>query len=130
MEKTHKELWGNCLEFIKDNIPAEQYDAWFKDISSLSYKDGALELLVPSSYFVEQLENRYFKLIAIALRKFYGNDVQLYYSYNQIQSEPSTNVKMKSSKPSHIDTNPSTLPANPFKQEQLENNSSVFWIKG
>ena len=58
MEKTHKELWENCLEFIKDNIPAEQYDAWFKDISSLGYKDGALKLLVPSSFFVEQLENR------------------------------------------------------------------------
>ena len=121
MEKTHKELWENCLEFIKDNIPAEQYDAWFKDISSLGYKDGALKLLVPSSFFVEQLENRYFKLLAIALRKFYGNDVQLYYSYNQIKDEPSTNIKVKSSKPSHIDTNTPIAPANPFKQEQLEN---------
>lgn len=119
MEKTHEQLWENCLEFFKDNIPSEQYDAWFKDIAALSFKDGALELLVPSAYFVEQLENRYFKLIAMALRKFYGNNVQLYYSYNQVINEPSTGVKIKSSNPSTAISSQQTVPANPFKQ-QLE----------
>ena len=121
MEKTHEQLWGDCLEFFKDNIPAEQYDAWFKDITSLNFKDGALELLVPSSYFVEQFENRYYKLIAVALRKFFGSNVQLYYSYNQVCNEPSTGVKMKSSKPSPAISNQTSNPANPFQQQQLEN---------
>lgn len=120
MEKTHEQLWGNCLEFIKDNIPAEQYDAWFKDITSLSFKDGVLELLVPSSYFVEQLENRYYKIIAMALRKFYGNNAQLYYSFNQVRNEPSTGVKMKSSNPSPAVSNQPTIPANPFQQQPIE----------
>ena len=120
MEKTHEQLWEDCLRFFKDNIPAEQYDAWFKDITSKSYKDGALELLVPSSYFVEQLENRYYKLIVVALRKFYGNKVQLYYSYNQVHDEPSTGIKVKSSNPSTVVSKSTPIPANPFKQQQLE----------
>ena len=119
MEKTHEQLWENCLNFFKDNIPTEQYDTWFKDITSMSFINGALTLLVPSPYFVEQFENRFYKLIAIALRKFYGEDVQLYYGYNQIINEPSTGVKIKSSKPSHvISTQQNT--ANPFQQQQIE----------
>ena len=75
---------------------------------------------MPSSYFVEQFENRYYKLIVVALRKFYGNKVQLYYSYNQVHDEPSTGVKVKSSNPSTVVSKPTPPPANPFKQQQLE----------
>lgn len=120
MEKTHEQLWEDCLVFFKDNIPAEQYDAWFKDIASLSYENSALTLLVPSSYFVEQFESRYYKLIAMALRKFYGEETLLYYRYNQVRNEPSTGIRMKSSKPSVVISNQSSSPANPFKQQELE----------
>lgn len=119
MEKTHEQLWEDCLNFFKDNIPSEQYDAWFKDITSLSFENGALTLLVPSPYFVEQFENRFYKLIAFALRKFYGGEVQLYYGFNQVQNEPSTGVKIKSSNPSHI-VSKQSIPANPFQNEKLE----------
>lgn len=120
MEKTHIQLWGKCLEFFKDNIPSDQYDAWFKDVTPLSFENNALTLLAPSSFFVEQFENRYYKLIASAIRKFFGNDVQLYYGYNQVGNEPSTGVKMKSSKPSAVISNQPAVPANPFKQMPLE----------
>ena len=120
MDKTHEKMWEECLEFFKDNIPAEQFDAWFKDITSLSYKDDTLTLLVPSPYFVEQFENRYFKLISIALHKFYGENVQLYYGYNQVSNEPSTSVKVKSSKPSQTIVSQTANPANPFQQQQQE----------
>lgn len=120
MDKTHQQLWENCLKIFKDNIPAEQFDAWFKDVASLSYEDGALTLIVPSHFFVEQFEERYYKLIALTLRKVYGEGVRLYYTYNQVKNEPSTSVKMKSSKPSpSIPSQPAAI-ANPFKQEFIE----------
>ncbi|WP_367617998.1 DnaA N-terminal domain-containing protein, partial [uncultured Muribaculum sp.] len=34
MEKTHINLWEDCLEIFKDNLPTEQFDAWFKPITS------------------------------------------------------------------------------------------------
>lgn len=120
MEKTHEKLWEDCLEFFKDNIPAEQYDAWFKDITSLGFNDGTLTLLVPSPYFVDQFENRYYKLISAALHKFYGEGVQLYYGYNQVSNEPTTKVTVKSSKPSQVTSNTNNSPANPFQQVQQE----------
>ncbi len=120
MVKTHEQLWEDCLAFFKDNIPPEQYDAWFKDIASLSFENNALTLLVPSFYFVEQFESRYYKLIAMALRKFYGEEALLYYRYNQVSNEPSSGVRMKSSKPSVVVSSQPSSPANPFKQHELE----------
>lgn len=64
MEFNHTELWDRCLAIFKDNLPAEQYDAWFKPVTSLSYENDRLTVAVPSSYFSEQLEERYLKLIA------------------------------------------------------------------
>ncbi len=121
MEKTHEQLWECCLGIIKDNIPIEQYDAWFKDIVSLSYIDGKLTLGVPSPFFVEQLEERYIKIIGLTLRKVYGENVKLFYQFNQIGDEPATKVNISSSKPS-----PAILPsnqvsaANPFQKEEFE----------
>ncbi len=120
MDNTHQKLWESCLKIFKDNIPTEQFDAWFKDVTSLSYEDGALTLIVPSHFFVEQFEERYYKLIALALRKVYGEGVKLYYTYNQVKNEPSTSVKMKSSKPSTSIPSQQATIANPFKQELIE----------
>lgn len=120
MDNTHQKLWENCLEIFKDNVPAEQFDAWFKDVASLSYENGALTLIVPSHFFVEQFEERYYKLIALTLRKVYGEGVKLYYTYNQVKNEPSTSVKMKSSKPSTSIPPQQAAIANPFKQASIE----------
>ena len=120
MEKTHQQLWNDCLEFFKDNVSTEQFDAWFKDVSSLNYENGTLTLSVPSSFFVEQFEERYVKLIGLAIRKVYGEGVKLFYTYNQVQEDPSSRVKVKSSEQSHAIVNKSISPANPFKQQVLE----------
>ena len=55
-------MWDECLSIIKDNISPEQYDAWFKPITSVSYKDHVLRLMVPTRFFAEQLEERYMKI--------------------------------------------------------------------
>lgn len=120
MDNSHQKMWESCLEIFKDNIPAEQFDAWFKNVTSLSFEDGELTLVVPSHFFVEQFEERYYKLMAFTLRKVYGEDIKLFYTYNQVSNEPSTSVKMKSSKPSASISSQSVGVANPFKCEYVE----------
>ena len=71
MEKTHLQLWEECRQFIKDNIPSAQYDAWFRDVASLSFDNMSLTLVVPSAFFVEQLEERYLGLLGAAIRQVY-----------------------------------------------------------
>ncbi len=47
----HTELWDACRQFIKDNLTAAQFDTWFRDMTSVSFADGVLKLLVPSVFF-------------------------------------------------------------------------------
>ncbi len=105
-------MWDECLSIIKDNISPEQYDAWFKPITSVSYKDHVLRLMVPTRFFAEQLEERYMKILAATLFRIYGRDVQLYYDFFQIGSDPDTLITQQASKES-----PAVKPGNrnPFQ---------------
>ena len=118
MDKNHQQLWDECRQFIKDNISPKQYDVWFRDITSISFENKDLKLMVPSSFFVEQLEERFLDVLRAAIRKVYGDGVRLYYNYNQVQGEPSTTVNVRSASPSAvIGQGVKAQPANPFKQQ-------------
>lgn len=120
MELTHIQLWENCLKIFKDNLPAEQYDAWFKPVTSLSFENDSLTVSVPSPFFVEQLEERYIRLMGATLRKVYGDNVKLYYHFNQIGNEATTGVTMGSSNQSAAVAPRQNATANPFQIESTE----------
>ena len=46
MNQTHQELWASCRDFIKDNLTPQQFETWFRDMTSVSYENGELKLLV------------------------------------------------------------------------------------
>lgn len=120
MELTHTQMWEKCLKIFQDNLPAEQFDAWFKPVTSLSYENDSLTITVPSPFFVEQLEERYIKIIGLTLRKVYGENVKLFYHCNQVSGEPTTGVTMRSSNPSPAVAPKQNSSANPFQQQALE----------
>lgn len=119
MTRDHHQMWEECLTFIKDNLPAEQYDAWFKPITSVSYstENGKLRLMVPSMFFKEQLEDRYLRLLATALFKVYGKGVKLFYDFRVIENDPASNVTMQSDNPSPAIQQ---RPASPFSTPAVE----------
>lgn len=120
MELTHIQLWENCLKIFKDNLPAEQYNAWFKPVTSLSFENDSLTVSVPSPFFVEQLEERYIRLMGATLRKVYGDNVKLYYHFNQIGDEATTGVTMGSSNQSAAVAPRQNATTNPFQIESTE----------
>ncbi len=113
MNKTHIQLWEECLQIIKDNLSPEQFKSWFEPINSLGFENGQLTLEVPSSYFVEHLEERYLKILGPVLKRIYGPGIKLFYRYNQIGNEPTTAVEIRSENPSQA-IKPGLPPANPF----------------
>lgn len=122
MEKSHKQLWEDCLEIIKDNISPEQFDAWFKPVTFLGFKDGALTLHVDSPYFMEHLEVHYLHIIEPVLRRVFGKGekVKLFYSYNQVSNQPSTRVTVGGNLPSPAIPAKAPAAANPFRPQSLE----------
>lgn len=121
MPKTHQQLWEECRQLIKDNIPSAQYDAWFRDVTSLGFDDMSLTLMVPSAFFVEQLEERYLPQLGAAIRRVYGQGVKLYYHFNQVKDEPHTAVNLRSAEPSAaiLTAGAKGAPANPFAAQPV-----------
>ncbi|MDE6497029.1 MAG: chromosomal replication initiator protein DnaA, partial [Muribaculaceae bacterium] len=72
MEKDHLQLWEECRQIIKDNIPPAQYDTWFRDITSRSFDGVKLVLSVASAIFMEQLEELFRDKFVAAILKTYG----------------------------------------------------------
>lgn len=109
----HKQLWEQCLVKFRQNLPAEQYDAWFSPITSLSYNPQThdLYLHVPTSFFAEQLEERYLQLLHVTLRHVYGPAVNLFYKYNIVAADPDSSVSVAGNRRS-----PAVIPpsGNPF----------------
>lgn len=114
MTETHTQLWDKCLSIFRDNLQPEQFDAWFKPLTPVSFSDHKLVLMVPSQYFIEHLEGHYTKLLARTIYKVFGKETKLYYHFNQVGNEPSTGVTMGSSNPSPAVAPQPGASSNPF----------------
>ena len=117
MHNDHQQLWAKCLEFIRDNVTEPQFNCWFRDITSLKFEDGVLHLFVPSDLFVDHIENTYLDLLGTAIRKYYGEGVQLKYAYNVKADDPDTRVDLASDRrsPEIIRQTMHSTAANPFQ---------------
>lgn len=110
--------WNKCLEIFRDNLKTEQFEAWFKPIVPIEYHDNNLVLKVPSPFFIEQLEERFFNLLSHALKKTFGPEIKLFYRFEQVSNEPSTSVTYGSSKPSPAVAPRPGATSNPFQQQE------------
>lgn len=121
MSKSHIELWDECRRFISDNLTPQQFSAWFGAITSVSFANGELRLGVPSSYLIEQLEERYTDLLEAAIKKVYGPGVVLYFVYNAVKDEPDTALNVRSADMSATIMKGAHSPAaNPFADKPVK----------
>ena len=94
MTVRNNDKWAKCLEIIKDNLSDAHYESWFAPIQVENY-DGdhnVLTLRVPTSYYAEQLEGRFYNLLEKTLIRVYGEGIRLKYSYNVIKDDPQSHV--------------------------------------
>lgn len=113
LPQQHTCRWEDCLAIFRDNLSPEQYEAWFKPVTAVSFVDGKLTVLVPSAYVVERWEKNYLKLIYTVLRRVYGA-FELYYQYEQVQDQPETTVNVRSENKSTA-VKDASVKANPFQ---------------
>jgi len=80
MVKNYQDVWGNCLNVIKDNIPLSSFRTWFQPIQPIKLEHQVLTIQVPSHFFYEYLEEQYLDLLKRTLRKELGPEAKLEYS--------------------------------------------------
>ncbi|MBD5232828.1 MAG: chromosomal replication initiator protein DnaA [Bacteroidales bacterium] len=120
MNATHLEKWEECRAFIKDNISPTHFDTWFRDITLLEFDAEALKLvlMVQSSFFVDMLEERFQPVLRAAVKKVFGDDINIFYAYRNVGSDPSSVSVQKTAAPSPaILAQRTAKPANPFVED-------------
>jgi len=80
MSKSHIDVWSNCMQAVKDNIPTMSYKTWFEPILPLKLENNVLTIQVPSQFFYEYLEEQYIGLLSKILRREIGTDAKLEYN--------------------------------------------------
>ena len=84
--------WNRCLDVIKANMPAEQFNVWFAPIVAVDFdqKNNRVTIKVPSQFFVEQIEGRYINILSSSLKRVFGENVKLTYKYNVVGGDDDT----------------------------------------
>lgn len=99
MEKTSASVWNNCLQIIKDNIPAQSFKTWFEPIKALRLEGNILTIQVPSLFFYEWLEEHYVGLLRKTVKKQLGDDGRL--EYNIVVEKSSNSIPYTTNMPSN-----------------------------
>lgn len=94
----HKKLWLQCLDIIAGQLQhnRDAFVTWFTPAESLGFSRGKVTLRIPSSYFLEQYEDRFYDVFSTAVRQVYGKDVKIEYKYDVIRDDPKTEIKVES----------------------------------
>ena len=115
--------WNRCLDVIKANLPAEQFDVWFAPIVAVDFdpENNHVTLRVPSQFFVEQIEGRYITILSAALKKVFGENVKLSYKYNVVGGDDASAVEQNEANSSkkliqNLKVNKPRV-ANPFERD-------------
>jgi chromosomal replication initiator protein len=99
MEQTCTNVWVNCLQIIKDNIPAQSFKTWFEPIKALRLEGNVLTIQVPSLFFYEWLEEHYVGLLRKTVKKQLGEEGRL--EYNIVVEKSSNSIPYTTNMPSN-----------------------------
>ena len=113
MVAANNNKWNECLRIIKDNLESAQYNSWFAPITVESFENNELTLRVPTAFYVEQLDGRFYNLLASTLVRVYGKGIKLKYSYDIIKDDPQAHVVSEEPHKSVA-----VQPMNPFAQQE------------
>jgi chromosomal replication initiator protein len=73
-------LWNKCLDIIRDIVPKDAFNTWFLPIVPQKWENNTITLQVPSMFFYEYLEEKYFNLLKVTLTRVMGKGTKWKYT--------------------------------------------------
>jgi len=130
--KNYNEIWNNCLDIIKDNVPSISFRTWFEPIVPIRLENNILTIQVPSPFFYEYLEEQYIDILRKTLHKELGENAKLEYSVVMENSVYSNNkpftVKFPTNYKAELSNKPVTVPFN-SEEKSIKNPFIIPGIK-
>lgn len=78
--QTYSDMWQNCLDRIKAQTSAEEFEKWFQPIVPLEFDGTTLRLRVPNESYVRQIEKNYIPFLKPIISQLYGQQTRLHYA--------------------------------------------------
>jgi len=72
-----KEVWESCQNELKRKLNPHNYDSWIAPISYIGCEDGMVTLSVPSTFFIDWIEEHYKGQILEIFSAAGGNEVNM-----------------------------------------------------
>jgi len=130
MSKTYEQIWQNCLQIIKDNIPSSSFNTWFEPIIPINLENNILTIQVPSPFFYEYLEEHFIDLLRKVLHREIGNNAKLEYSIVVENNLTNKNQQRSYNLPGKTTGTFNTQPINlPSQQNAIKNPFVIPGIK-
>jgi chromosomal replication initiator protein len=128
MVRDFQDVWGSCLEIIKDNVPPVSYKTWFEPIVPIKLDNNILTIQVPSPFFYEYLEEQFIDILRKTLRKELGPGAKLEYNVvmetNGISNSKPVTVVLPTQNKTELRNKPVNMPLN--SQEYMIKNPFVI----
>ncbi len=81
--------WQGCIDYIKQHVPSDMFNAWFEPLSLVSVEGNELKVGVPSKTFASIFDKKCVNYFMQVVRYFMGNTLtQLSYVVIEKQPEP------------------------------------------
>ena len=93
MDQDYRKKWQKCLDIIRDNVGDERYNTWFAPAKAVKFENNTLTLALPSTYVMEEYEDRFINLISSVLRKEFGPEVRLGYEVEVISGDKQSSMQ-------------------------------------
>ena len=107
----HVRLWGECLSIIRDIVPEATYTTWFQPIIPQKWENNTITIQVPSMFFYEYLEEKYFDLLKMTLTRVMGKGTRLNYTV-LMENTAKTTVDYEGGRAPHVSS--SNIKFDPF----------------
>lgn len=92
-------FWKETLNLLRSELSEQEFVMWFNNITYESSTEKKIVLSVPSSFYRDQVKERYLSSIEKILRDLSGSDIEIDFSINKTNTPPVSRVtKQKDSK--------------------------------
>jgi len=90
-----KTLWDSCLDYFKDNLPSQQFNAWIKPLS-FEINGNQIILTAPNSFTLKLVQERFFPEIAKRALSFFSSPPNFEFRVNSNKCSSSSPQKTRS----------------------------------
>jgi chromosomal replication initiator protein len=93
-KRSHEAFWRQALKEIQGELSEQEFATWFKDVEFAGSGDSNILLSVPSSFYKDQISQRYLAKLEGKLLELSGEELSIKFSVQRKSREKASHEEM------------------------------------